>query len=67
MKDVRKTAVQEAIEYGIDLSLVHENLKLSPTERLRKLESFSRFYDVLRKAGSLRRSSTSKRANRKNS
>jgi len=31
-----KTAVERAVEFGIDISLLIENLKLTPTERLRK-------------------------------
>jgi hypothetical protein len=40
---------------GIDITLIRENLKLSPTERLRKLESFMRFVDEVRRAGAARR------------
>lgn len=33
-----KTAVERAVEFGIDISLLIENLKLTPTERLRKAQ-----------------------------
>jgi len=41
----------EAREYGIDLSLLAENLKLTPTERLRKGMAVGRFHEQLREAG----------------
>ena len=31
-------ATQRAIEFGVDLTLLEENLKLTPTERLRKAQ-----------------------------
>jgi len=37
--------------YGIDLTLLHENLKLTPTERARKLEFAARAMQELRMAG----------------
>lgn len=33
-----KTAVERAIEFGIDVTLLIENLRYSPTERLRRGE-----------------------------
>jgi len=33
-----KTAVERAAEFGIDISMLIENLKLTPTERLRKAQ-----------------------------
>jgi len=36
--DLPKSAVGRAIEFGIDISLLIENLKLTPTERLMKLQ-----------------------------
>ena len=44
-------AIQEAEEFGIDLSLNAIALKMSPTERLRKLEAVHRFTSELREAG----------------
>jgi len=40
-----------AKEYGIDLSLLLENLALTPTERLRNLCAARRFFGELRRAG----------------
>ena len=36
--DPPTSAVERAIEFGIDISLLIENLKLTPTERLQKLQ-----------------------------
>jgi hypothetical protein len=33
-----KTAVERAIEFGIDITLLIENLRLTPTERLQKAQ-----------------------------
>lgn len=41
----------EAKEYGIDLTLLYENLKLTPTERARKLDEGARALHALRLAG----------------
>ena len=32
-------AIQRAIEYGVDITLLLENLKLAPSERLRKAQA----------------------------
>jgi hypothetical protein len=45
----------EAKEYGIDLTLLVENLKLSVTERLRKLEAGARFLEKVRPSKTLAR------------
>jgi hypothetical protein len=47
----------EAKEYGIDLTLLVQNLKLTPTQRARKLEESSRSLKELRAAGELHRAS----------
>ncbi len=31
-------AIQHAIEYGVDITLLKENLKLTPTERLKRAQ-----------------------------
>ena len=53
-----KTAVERAIEFGIDISLLLENLKLTPTERLRKaqqvLDSLVSFQQEVAKARALK-------------
>ena len=43
MNDEAKAAIQRAIDYGIDISLLEASLKLTPTERVRKGEAFARF------------------------
>jgi hypothetical protein len=40
-----------AKEFGIDLTLLLENLALSPTERLQKLQAAGAFHEELRRAG----------------
>jgi hypothetical protein len=40
----------EAKEFGVDLTLLVENLDLTVTERLRKLHSIAKFLDKLRSA-----------------
>ncbi len=41
----------EQDENGIDLSLIRENLKLTPLERIRKAESLCRYAEKLREYG----------------
>jgi hypothetical protein len=41
----------EAKEYGIDLTLLYANLKLTPTERARRLAASAHFFNQLRLAG----------------
>ncbi|HZV36509.1 MAG TPA: hypothetical protein VFB72_18170 [Verrucomicrobiae bacterium] len=43
--------VIEAYMRDVDRTLLRENLKLSPAQRLEKLVSFSEFAATLRKAG----------------
>ena len=43
--------VIDAYKPGIDVSLLDENLKLTPEERLRKLQELSRYAEELRRAG----------------
>jgi hypothetical protein len=49
----RCTAVERAIEFGIDITLLLENLKLTPTERIRRhqraLESVVAFQEEARR------------------
>ncbi|WP_163993557.1 hypothetical protein [Pyxidicoccus caerfyrddinensis] len=37
-----------AIEAGVDVSLLEENLRLSPTERLEQLQRMTELYEALR-------------------
>jgi hypothetical protein len=43
--------VIEAYKKDVDRTLLRENLKLTPEERLRKLLEFQRFVDEVRRAG----------------
>jgi len=43
--------VVEAYKKGIDRTLIRENLKLTPEERLRNAMALARFADELREAG----------------
>ena len=43
-------AIQEAMEYGIDISMLRANLALSPTERLRRHQVALNTVEMLRKA-----------------
>jgi len=52
MKSKRyRDPVVEAYKPGVDRTLLRENLKLSPAQRLEKLVSFSAFASTLRQAG----------------
>jgi hypothetical protein len=42
--------VREAQDFGIDMSLIDENLKKTPTQRLRDVEQAAAFVETLRKA-----------------
>jgi hypothetical protein len=42
--------IAEAIAYGLDLSLVDECLRLSPSERMRRHDQALRLYGLLRRA-----------------
>jgi hypothetical protein len=48
--------VIEAYKKDVDRTLLRENLKLTPDQRLDKLQSFVRFADDLRAAGRRARS-----------
>jgi hypothetical protein len=43
-----------AIDYGIDVSLLLENLALSPAQRLARLQQVVDFHEQLRRAGQRR-------------
>ena len=49
--DSRRDPVIEAYRQSIDLTLIRENLRLSPEQRLRRLQELQRFADELRRAG----------------
>jgi hypothetical protein len=44
------SAAARAVEFGIDLTLTNLNLRLTPEERIRQLESFIRGVNELRTA-----------------
>lgn len=45
-----KSAVERAKEFGIDITLVEENLKRTPTERVEALLSMLEFVEEARRA-----------------
>lgn len=58
MKNERyRDPVVEAYLPGVDRTLLRENLKLTPAQRLEKLVNFSAFAAELRRAGKRLRSS----------
>jgi hypothetical protein len=48
-------AVREAIEYGVDISLLRANLALTPAERLRRHQIALNTAETLREARCIRR------------
>jgi hypothetical protein len=44
-------AVIEAYKRDVDRTLIRENLKLTPTQRIEKLMAMQRFADEVRRAG----------------
>ncbi|MEW6202170.1 MAG: hypothetical protein AB1546_09355 [bacterium] len=48
----KQDVLEKAKEYGIDLTLLYENLSLTPTERIEKLKNTLEFVEELRKPGS---------------
>jgi hypothetical protein len=48
--------VIEAYKEGIDRTLLRENLKLTPTQRLERLQSMTRFYEEAQQARRQRQS-----------
>ena len=48
---VRRDPVIEVYKPDIDRSLLRENLRLTPEERLRKLQDFVRVLHTIREAG----------------
>jgi hypothetical protein len=42
------TAWQRAIDFGIDVTLLEENLRLTPDERLQQLVAMQRLFDAVR-------------------
>ncbi len=44
-------AIQRAIEYGVDISLLIENLMLTPTQRIQKMERTIAYLEEYRRVG----------------
>ena len=55
MSEESPSAIERAIAYGIDISLLEARLRLTPTERVRLGEAFSRFAWEVREQGRLAR------------
>jgi len=51
VNDLPKDPVIEAYKKDIDRTLIRENLKRTPTERLERLMELQRFAEELRRAG----------------
>ena len=47
----RKSAVERAIEYGVDVSLLRQNLRMTPTQRLENFQRWLAFAEEVRRAG----------------
>jgi len=47
----KRDAIQRAIEYGIDITLLYERLSLTPTQRMERHEEFLKEIAELRRAG----------------
>lgn len=47
----KRDAIQRAIEYGIDVTLLYESLSLTPTERMERHKEFLKEIAELRRAG----------------
>ena len=54
-------AIQRAIEYGVDITLLQENLKRTPTERLENFQHWLALADEIRRAGEMSRRSNGAR------
>ncbi|MBI4548881.1 MAG: hypothetical protein HY707_12935 [Ignavibacteriae bacterium] len=53
-EEKQKSAVERAKEFGIDISLVEENLKRTPTERVEAMLSMLELVEEARRAKSRR-------------
>ena len=52
---MESSAIKRAEEYGTDITLLIENLRRSPTERLRRHQAMLEFIAELRRAGRRKR------------
>jgi hypothetical protein len=51
VKKSKKNPIQEAVDFGIDVTLNYENLRLTPTQRIEKKLNMLEIVKELRKAG----------------
>ncbi len=51
------SAIKRAEEYGIDITLLIENLRRPPTERLQRHQAMLEFVEELRRAGQKKQAS----------
>lgn len=58
----QKSAVAEAAEYGVDIDLLREGLRLSPSERLQQLNENAAFISVIRPTGKASQASLRQRS-----
>ena len=58
MKPVRENALERAVRFGVDLSLLRERLALTPTERLERHQRALELVLELQKAGVKQRAET---------
>lgn len=55
MSDAQQSAIERALAFGIDVTLLEASLRLTPTERVRQGEAFARFAWSVREQGRLAR------------
>ncbi len=60
MKKKHKDAIQEAIKYGIDVTLLYRNISLTPTERIECNQRMLEAAEELKKAGERKRAESEK-------
>ena len=51
MSEAPLSAIERAIAFGIDVTLLEASLRLTPTERVRRGEAFARFAWEVREQG----------------
>jgi hypothetical protein len=55
MTDAPQSAIEHAIAFGIDVTLLEASLRLTPTERVRRGEAYAQAALALREQGRLAR------------
>ncbi len=51
----KKTAIERAIEFGVDITLLQQNLKLTPTQRFENFRRWLEFAEHVRRSGQMKR------------